>query len=158
MLLLLFPYHRLNGCYPYTPFLTTFTWYPGGRIRVPIRWFLPEAALTRQRVVDAVSRRGRRRAYIGSTADPSWRWRGGHFHRAPEGELSFMSGHRNRFHRMEVIGCWPDADTARMEVMAISVARGTAAHGTVKILNVADDARGLEIRPFSHSFLYVCSA
>ena len=91
--------------------------------------------------------------YVGSTSDPKWRWQGGRY--PSDDGVRYMPGHHGRYDEMHVIGTWPDARTAAMEVLAISEAR-MHAYYTADVDNVANDARGLEIRRYAHSFLYVC--
>ena len=55
---------------------------------------------------------------------------------------------------MLVLGCWPDAVCANMEESGIQKARQCSGH---LVANVADDARGLAIRPFAYSFVYICT-
>ena len=96
------------------------------------------------------------RAYIGSTADPQWRWRGGTFFRAGRdgaGECVHMDGHALRWRAMLVLGAWADSDAAYMEELAIEVGRA-AAPGI--LTNIADDARGLATRAHAYSFVYLC--
>ena len=103
-------------------------------------------------------KRGKRASvfYVGSTSDPTWRWQGGHYHRAPDGELTYMPGHRLAYNRMYIIGCWPDSQAAAIEVRAITAARICCKAS--RVANIALDARGLELRPYAYSFVYVCVA
>ena len=60
------------------------------------------------------------RAYIGSTSDPAWRWRGGWYRSAgvgrgrPDG-WAFLAGHHEEWRHMIVVGSWPDAWCGRVE-------------------------------------------
>ena len=121
---------------------------------------LPEEALLR-RVAEETARATRRGgwAYIGSTSDPGWRWGGGWYLPSEKDgkhhyRKRYLPGHRLAWKTMLVVGCWRDAVTAEMETKAIEVGRQTAP-GRLK--NKASDARGLEIRSWSHSFVYICS-
>ena len=98
--------------------------------------------------------------YVGSTSSPSWRWAGGKVWREPSGARSapcaapsYMQGHCKNFSLMCVIGAWPDSRTAELEPLAIAAGR----HFGHRCANKADDARGLAVRPFAYSFLYVCT-
>ena len=120
-------------------------------VDVPVEEFL-------RRVHCLVCRAAQRggRAYIGSTADPQWRWRGGTYFRAGRdgaGESAYMDGHALRWRAMLVLGAWADSDAAYMEELAIEVGRA-AAPGL--LTNIAEDARGLAIKAHSYSFVYLC--
>ena len=65
-----------------------------------------------------------------------------------------MDGHRLSYQRMYVLGAWPDAVCAEMEKVAIGI--GEAALG-ILLQNKCKDARGLEIRPYGYSFVYLCT-
>ena len=98
--------------------------------------------------------------YAGSTSDPAWRWKGGWCWRsetrakAPATRVEWMDGHSLRWKWMVVLGAWPDVEAARLEPIAIHVAR---AHAGEAVENVANDARGLAVRPHpGYSFIYVC--
>ena len=99
-------------------------------------------------------------AYIGSTSDPEWRWVGGwsYLDEDTEGATDtrrHMQGHSHRWQHMHVIGAWPDKVAARMEILAIQAGREIL--GTF-LANKVDDARGLRIRRYGYSFIYVCHA
>ena len=124
---------------------------------------LPKAALL-QRVHGETTwvTRGGRRAYIGSTSDPGWRWRGGWYLQSQgdrggrditEAGWRFLPGHQLEWRSMLVLGCWRDSEAALMERDAIKQGRTTAPG---RLTNKASDARGLEIRPWSFSFVYIC--
>ena len=109
-------------------------------------------------VVRSVMGRAAREAYIGSTADPAWRWRGGWYLTAgvgrgrPDG-WAFLAGHHEEWRHMIVVGSWPDALCGRMEARMIDYVK-TAFPDTVS--NIATDARGLSIRSYGYSYVYVC--
>ena len=95
---------------------------------------------------------GLRGAYIGSSSDPEWRWRGGPSWRS--GRRGWMDGHCLRWRKMVVLGSWPDAEAAALEEVAIIAGRSSLG-GALE--NVADDARGLEIRHHpGYSCIYIC--
>lgn len=112
------------------------------------------------------------RVYVGSTSDPAWRWAGGwHLVSPGDGERQrrrrrradgdddeewwdFMPGHRLKWRRMAVLGSWRDWDTRSFEVAAIEAAKAAARPGTA--LNKCSDARGLAVRPWGYSFVYIC--
>ena len=91
------------------------------------------------------------RAYIGSTSDPSWRWRGGPSWRGDARSPEHMPGHVRRWRTMVVIGGWPDRVCREAEVTALHVAVGSG-----QLTNRALDARGLGVRPHAYSYVYVC--
>eukprot|EP00959_Pyramimonas_sp_CCMP1952_P071007 1482540-Pyramimonas_sp.AAC.1 len=66
-----------------------------------------------------------------------------------------MPGHTEQWRRMQVLGAWPDAETARLEPICIRAARSTV---SMRLTNKATDARGLERRPWSYSFIYIVSS
>ena len=96
--------------------------------------------------------RGGSRAYIGSTSDPGWRWRGGRYLGGRSGR-NFLPGHHLEWRSMLILGCWRDPETALMERDAIAQGRKSAPGG---LTNIASDSRGLEIRPYSFSFVSTC--
>ena len=111
------------------------------------------------RVRQLAARPGRGRSYVGSTADPTWRWRGGPVWRSeaggrePAARPGTMVGHRRHWRRLVVLGSWRDRQAATMEARAIQAAREAAGH---RVDNVASDARGLAVRPHGYSFVYIC--
>lgn len=137
----------------------------GPDVKVAQPWMkLPKAALL-QRVHEETIwvTRGGRPAYIGSTSDPGWRWRGGWYLQSEGGrngrdidnggDWRFLPGHHLEWRSMLVLGCWPDPEAALMERDAIAKGRVSAPG---RLTNKASDARGLEIRPHSFSFVYIC--
>ena len=90
-------------------------------------------------------------AYIGSTSCPKWRWEGGYSLRDDRRRAEFMEGHRCKWDRMVVVASFPDRQTAEAERLAIQWAEPSGL-----ITNRAMDARGLCIRNYAYSFLYVC--
>ena len=112
--------------------------------------------LLRSRVSDILRhhRVGARGAYIGSSSDPEWRWRGGRIFRS-SGRAGWMDGHRLKWQKMIILGIWPDGECAELEVVAIAAGRASVGHECME--NVADDARGLEIRSHpGYSCIYIC--
>ena len=112
--------------------------------------------LLRSRVSDILRhhRVGARGAYIGSSSDPEWRWRGGRILRSSE-RAGWMDGHRLEWKKMIILGIWPDDECADLEVVAIAAGRASIGHECLE--NVADDARGLEIRSHpGYSCIYIC--
>ena len=111
------------------------------------------------RVRQLAARPGGGRSYVGSTANPTWRWRGGKYWRSeadgrePAARPVTMVGHRCLWRRLVVLGSWRDSQAARMEVRAIQAARKAAGQ---RVTNVAHDARGLATRPHGYSFVYIC--
>ena len=111
--------------------------------------------------IRGVLRRAAGRAYIGSTCNPAWRWRGGLYWpserhaAAPSTRQSHMPGHRLDWMSMEVLGSWPDAECAAMEETAIRA--GQRIGGAGRLINKATDARGLDIRAHGYSFVYICT-
>ena len=109
------------------------------------------------RVQTYAARLGGGDSYVGSTADPTWRWRGGRLWRSgsrePAARPESMAGHCCRWRRLVVLGSWRDRQAATMEVLAIQAAREAAGH---RVTNVASDARGLATRPLGYSFVYIC--
>ena len=103
--------------------------------------------------------RGWQSFYVGSTASPSWRWTGGWTWRSSSCGTSqspsrvSMTGHRQKWACMYVIGAWPDHAAAEFEALAI---RAGKRFGN-RCANVADDARGLARRAFAFSYVYVCT-
>ena len=92
--------------------------------------------------------------YVGSTSGPSWRWVGGLTFRGEEGVPEYMPGHKLTWKFMYVIGCFQDDLAAQVETMAIKAAKVYKYNNT----NIADDARGLAIRPFAYSYVYACTS
>ena len=108
--------------------------------------------------------RGGGRAYIGSTSDPGWRWRGGYYLPSPgdrggrrhshhRNEWEFLPGHHLQWRHLLVLGCWRDHETRLMETEAIKQGQRVAPG---RLTNKVSDARGLEVRPWSFSFVYIC--
>ena len=119
--------------------------------------------LVLQRIAEFAAEASRQQQhwYIGSTASPQWRWTGG-WYWASEADLSqprdakeYMPGHKLKYGSMHVVGCWTDSICAAMEKAAIVHARDT--DGRWWLDNKADDARGLAIRHFGNSVVYVCT-
>ena len=140
------------------PEITSFWGGPGS---APERLLdLPEPLLLER--LHTVLRRfnGKCDCYVGSTSSARWRWEGGWYwpSEAATGIQSthqeYMPGHRLSWRNMVVLGAWPDAETARLEPICISVARSIASD---RLKNKATDARGLEIRRWCYSFVYVVS-
>ena len=104
------------------------------------------------------ARQGDGAAYVGSTSDPGWRWKGGAT--LAEDGANVMVGHITRWQRMVVLGAWPDKRCATMEVAAIAEARLAEQEyiePALVIANRADDARGLHDRGHQqYSFVYLC--
>eukprot|EP00959_Pyramimonas_sp_CCMP1952_P279974 5853558-Pyramimonas_sp.AAC.1 len=90
-------------------------------------------------------------AYIGSTLCPRWRWEGGYSFRDDRRRAEFISGHRCRCDRMVVVASYPDKETAEAERLATLWAEPSGL-----INNRAKDARGLCIRNYAYSFMYLC--
>ena len=99
------------------------------------------------------------RAYIGSTSDPAWRYRGGRYlvedPSGPPGAsmTRCMEGHRHKWQHMEVLGCWPDAECASMEKQCIE---SVMQSHPCRLTNKAAGAFGLAIRRYEYSFVYIC--
>ena len=118
-----------------------------------------EEVLERARwVVEREARVGGR-AYIGSTSDPAWRYRGGRYlvedPSGPPGAsmTRCMEGHRHKWQHMEVLGCWPDAECASMEKQCIE---SVMQSHPCRLTNKAAGAFGLAIRRYEYSFVYIC--
>ena len=73
--------------------------------------------------------------------------------RAVEGEWAWMDGHRLQWRRMAVLGSWPDGDAGVAEAEAITYVKDQLPHC---LTNRCADARGLEIRSYGYSFVYIC--
>ena len=103
----------------------------------------------------------RGRSYVGSTSDPLWRWRGGWYWRSeggraasePSDQRAYMQGHCHEYKLMIVVGTWRDSECANMEKVGIGAGKR---FGGRRMNNKAHDARGLEIRSYGYSFLYIC--
>ena len=129
-------------------------WGPGGK------WLEVSFEIACDRVMQVVRSAIRRgwRAYIGSTSDPAWRWRGGRYLAAgvgrgrPDG-WAFLAGHHEEWRHMIVVGSWPDAWCGRVETKIIDHAKQTSPND---INNIATDARGLAVRSYGYSYVYVC--
>ena len=126
-------------------------WGRGGRwLEIPL-----EVALERASEVARCARRRGGHAYVGSTSDPAWRFRGGWYltsGRAVDG-WAFMPGHHEQWQRMVVVGCWRDEECAAAEAAAILHVQARVP-GALE--NRCGDARGLSIRPHGYSFVYCC--
>jgi len=126
-------------------------WRPDGRwLEVPL-----EVALERAAEVVRSARQGGGGAYIGSTSDPAWRWRGGRYltsGRAVDG-WDWMPGHHLKWRCMVVLGCWRDQDAADAEQAAIHHVSAVVP-GVIE--NRCEDARGLARRAKGYSFVYCC--
>ena len=120
-----------------------------------------EELLGRMRAVAQREARIGGRAYVGSTSDPAWRWQGGYYEaadpRGPPGASvrRYMAGHRHQWRRMEVVGSWRDAECGQMEEAALRELNRVCPG---RLTNIATDARGLEIRAFKYSFVYICTS
>ena len=94
--------------------------------------------------------------YVGSTSDPRWRWEGGWYYPSDDeagAHQKFMPGHRLKWNKMVILGAWPDAETARLEPIAIKEARLFSDN----VQNKVEDARGLAKRSrWCYSFIYAC--
>ena len=92
--------------------------------------------------------------YIGTTSDPSWRFLGhGCFVRDCDDSRGPMRAHCEDYTVMHVIACLPDRECAAAETIAINDCRNECA---ANMNNKVNDARGLEVRSFRYSYLYVC--
>lgn len=118
-----------------------------------------ELARRAHRTVERQAQHGRR-AYIGSSSDPAWRWEGGWYWPSDDdrrgatsvvAERKYMEGHLHNWDAMVLLGAWPDREAGQMEEAAISVGRSAG-----RLTNIADDARGLAIRAYGYSFVYCC--
>ena len=126
-------------------------WGRGDRwLEIPL-----EVALARAVEVARCAVRGGGKAYVGSTSDPAWRFRGGWYltsGRAVDG-WDYMPGHHEHWQRMVVVGCWRDRECAEAEKAAILHVQA-AVPGALE--NRCHDARGLSIRTNGYSFVYCC--
>ena len=98
----------------------------------------------------------RRPVYIGTTSDPQWRFVGGAGFLENDSDddgrrrRDKLRPHRLDYKVMHVIASLPDRECAEAERIAINLGLGS------NLNNKVNDARGLEIRSFRYSYLYVC--
>ena len=126
-------------------------WGRGDRwLEIPL-----EVAFARAAEVARCAMQGGGKAYVGSTSNPAWRFRGGWYltsGRNVDG-WDFMPGHHEQWQRMVVVGCWRDRECAEAEKAAILHVQAVAP-GALE--NKCEDARGLSIRTHGYSFVYCC--
>ena len=108
--------------------------------------------------IKRVMENGRRAAYIGSTVDPAWRWKGGWCWRNEENRADdraeWMIGHSHKWNRLVVLAAAPRGDIAGLETWAIHA--GLRIGGQF-LANKALDGRGFASRgPPLYGFIYIC--
>lgn len=111
--------------------------------------------------IKRVMESGRRRAYIGSTADPAWRWKGGWCWRSEENAVGpfrrpeWMDGHVHKWDRLVVLAAAPRGDIPGLETWAIHAG---VRIGAQRLANKALDGRGFSSRgPPLYGFIYICA-
>ena len=104
--------------------------------------------------IKCVMKGGRRAAYIGSTVDPAWRWKGGWCWRSGE-RPEWMEGHVHKWSRLLVLAAAPRGDIPGLETWAIHAGLRI---GAQLLQNKALDGRGFPCRgPPLYGFIYICA-